>query len=206
MNARGTLFIISAPSGAGKTSLVRALIKTLPNICCSISYTTRPKRSQEQEGIDYYFISETQFKSMLSEGFFLEYAQVFGNFYGTLRDEVEKACSQGIDIILEIDWQGARQVRTLLPQAQSIYILPLSPAILLARLQNRHPENDEIFIAKRMNEAKEQMSHYQEYDYLIFNDNFEEALEGLKSIIRCHRLEQPRQQTLHRNILENLLS
>jgi guanylate kinase len=183
----GSLFIVSAPSGAGKTTLVNALVKLLPNLCISVSYTTRQMRSGEQEGVDYHFVSHDEFKSLLKQGVFLEHAEVFGHFYGTSRIWVEEARQKGFDVILEIDWQGAKQVRMQLVETQSIFVLPLSLNILENRLQKRHTDNPMI-IQERMQEAKEQMSHYAEFDYLIFNDNFEAALAELKSVVRCQRL------------------
>jgi len=165
----GSLFIVAAPSGAGKTTLVNALVKAIPDISLSVSYTTRKMRSQEQEGIDYHFVSHDEFKIKLEQGFFLEHAEVFGNFYGTSKRWVEESRHKGLDVILEIDWQGAKQVRTQFAEAQGIFILPLSREVLEERLQKRHSENT-LMIQERMQEAKEQISHYNEFDYLVFND------------------------------------
>lgn len=201
----GALYIVAAPSGAGKTSLVNALIKVLPDIVVSVSYTTRKMRPGEQEGVDYHFVSHDEFNKMLKQNVFLEYAEVFGNFYGTSRLWVQEARSKGLDVILEIDWQGAKQVRTQFVETQSIFILPLSREILEERLQRRHSDNA-VIIAERMNEAKEQISHYNEFDYLIFNDKFEEALEDLKSIVRCQRLQWRRSTELRAVTIAELLS
>jgi len=203
--SKGSLVIVSAPSGAGKTTLVKALTKAMSEVCVSISYTTRSMRPEEQDGVDYHFVSHDEFKAMLREGVFLEHAQVFGNFYGTSRVWVEETRHKGLDVILEIDCQGAKQVRTQFVETQSIFILPLSREILEERLAKRHPDNVQI-IQERMAEAKEEMSHYNEYDYLIFNDRFEDALEDLKSIIRCQRLQWRRSQAGRVGLIEKLLS
>jgi guanylate kinase len=202
---KGSLFIISAPSGGGKTSLVKALIQEIGRVCISVSYTTRPMRPREQDGIDYYFISKEEFKHKIEEGVFLEHAEVFGNFYGTSRVLVEDLQKQGFDVILEIDWQGALQVRQKIPETTSIFILPLSVDILAERLSKRHP-NHRIMVEERMQEAKNHMVHYHEYDYVIFNDTFDEALADLSAIIRTHRLRLARQQAVKQEILKKLLS
>lgn len=202
---KGSLFIISAPSGAGKTSLISALVQEMPSISVSVSYTTRPKRAQETEGADYHFVSINEFHTMLTQGVFLEHAEVFGNWYGTSRVWVEEARNKGLDVILEIDWQGAKQVRAHCVETHSIFVLPLSREILRERLQKRHPGETDI-IQERMEEAKDQILHYPEYDYLIFNDRFEEALTDLKSIIRAQRLYGRRQALLQAGILAHLIS
>lgn len=201
----GALFVVAAPSGAGKTSLVNGLIKMLPDIAVSVSYTTRKIRPGEQEGVDYHFVSHDEFKTMLKQDVFLEQAEVFGNFYGTSRLWVQETRSKGVDVILEIDWQGARQVRTQFVETQSIFILPLSREILEERLKKRHSDNASI-IKERMNEAKEQISHYNEFDYLIFNDRFDEALEDLQSIVRCQRLQWHRSGDRRAATIKELLS
>lgn len=205
MSIKGSLFIVSAPSGAGKTSLVNALVKAIPNVCVSVSFTTRPMRPQEQEGIDYHFVNKEEFKTKLEEGIFLEHAQVFGQYYGTSRLWVEEAREKGLDVILEIDWQGAKQVRKQFVEAQSIFILPPSREALIERLQKRHPDNLQL-INERMMEAKEQIARYAEYDYLVCNDQFEEAVEDLKSIVQCQRLYWRRQQTEKAELIKKLLS
>lgn len=201
---KGSLFIISAPSGAGKTSLVTALVKQLSKILVSVSTTTRPIRPEEQEGVNYHFVSQDEFKAMLKKDLFLEHAQVFGNFYGTSKVWVEEIRQKGIDVILEIDWQGARQVRAQYVDAQSIFILPPSLDTLIERLKNRH--TDAAVITERMNDAKSEISRYNEYDYLVCNDRFEDALEDIQSIIRCHRLQWRRQQAHQAALIEKLLS
>lgn len=202
---KGLLFIVSAPSGAGKTTLVNALIKSLSNVSISISYTTRQMRPQEQDGIDYHFVSLDEFEMMFKQGIFLEHAKVFGHFYGTSRLWVEETLNQGRDIILEIDWQGAKQIRKQFAGTQSIFILPPSVEILKARLQKRHADNLAM-VQERMNQAKEEMLHYQEFDYLIFNDKFERALEDLKSIIRSQQLEQHRHAVRRAAAIKSLIS
>jgi len=202
---KGSLFIISAPSGGGKTTLVRSLVKALPGITVSVSYTTRLIRAQEQEGIDYHFVSHDEFKSMLKQGVFLEHAKVFGHFYGTSLIWVEEERLKGNDVILEIDWQGARQVRSQFVEAQSIFILPPSREILQERLQKRHPDNLKM-VEERMQEAKDEISRYNEYDYLICNDQFEDALEDLKAIVRSHRLEWRAQAAEKALMIQKLLS
>ncbi len=204
-NSKGELFIVSAPSGAGKTSLVKSLTETLSDVAVSVSYTTRKKRSKEQEGVDYHFIDHETFTSMLEENAFLEHAKVFLNFYGTSSMWVEEMRSKGFDVVLEIDWQGARQVREQFPEAHSLFILPPSIEALLERLRKRHPGN-EIIVQERMQEAKEQIARYNEYDYLVCNDEFEAALVDLKSIIQANRLHWRRQHTQQADLIKKLLS
>ncbi|MFC0669707.1 guanylate kinase [Azotobacter chroococcum] len=205
MSATGTLYIISAPSGAGKTSLVKALIDALPQVRVSVSHTTRSMRPGEVEGVNYHFVERPTFLGMLERGEFLEYAEVFGNLYGTSQLWLEQTLAEGFDLILEIDWQGAQQVRRLLPQAQSIFILPPSQEALRQRLTNRGQDSDEI-IERRMREAVSEMSHYLEYDYLVINDDFAHALEDLKSIFRARQLLQETQQRRHGGLLVELLA
>lgn len=205
MSATGTLYIISAPSGAGKTSLVKALIDALPQVRVSVSHTTRGMRPGEVEGVNYHFVDRPTFLSMLERGEFLEHAEVFGNLYGTSQLRLEQTLAEGFDLILEIDWQGAQQVRRLLPQAKSIFILPPSQEALRQRLTNRGQDSDEI-IERRMREAVSEMSHYVEYDYLVINDDFAHALEDLKSIFRARQLLQENQQRRHASLLTELLA
>ncbi len=202
---KGSLFIIAAPSGAGKTTLVNALVKALSDVSISVSYTTRKMRPQEQDGVDYHFVDLDKFKTMLKQGDFLEHAKVYGHFYGTSRLWVFDVLRQGLDVILEIDWQGAKQIRTQFVETKSIFILPPSLEILEARLQKRHADNARI-VKERMNEAKEQISHYKEFDYLVFNDKFEDALEDLKSIVRSQRLHWRRSATLRAATIASLTS
>ena len=200
----GTLYIISAPSGAGKTSLVKQLISQLTELTVSISHTTRPIRSGEIDGQDYYFVSVAEFQTMLDKKAFLEHAQVFDNFYGTAQDTVERNLRQGLDVILEIDWQGARQIKALLPDSISIFILPPSIAMLQQRLTGRG-QDDETVIARRMRDAVAEMRHCNEFDYVIVNDVFEQALTELTHIIMAHRLTQQRQQLVLQPLLATLL-
>lgn len=200
----GTLYIVSAPSGAGKTSLVKALIDAEPNIRVSVSHTTRGMRPGEVDGINYNFVTREQFVQMLEHGDFLEHAEVFGNLYGTSQRWVQQTLAEGHDLILEIDWQGAQQVRHLMPQAKSIFILPPSQDALRQRLDNRGQDSAEI-IERRMREAVSEMSHYVEYDYLVINDDFAVALEDLKAIFRANQLRHAPQQVRHGALLAHLL-
>jgi len=176
------LFIIAAPSGCGKTSLVEALIKKTKNICVSVSHTTRPPRPDEVDGINYHFTSIEEFKEMINNNAFVEHAIVFDNHYGSSTKLITEKLDEGIDVILEIDWQGARQVKENMPNAISIFILPPSKKELLARLQQRAQDNDET-IKKRMSDAQNQMQHFSEFDYLVINDDFNNALNDLNLII-----------------------
>ena len=205
MTIPGTLYIVSAPSGAGKTSLVKALIDTAPLVRVSVSHTTRAMRPAEVDGVNYHFVSREQFNDMLQRNEFLEHAEVFGNLYGTSQSWIEKTLAEGFDLILEIDWQGAQQVRHLLPQSRSIFILPPTQEALRHRLTNRGQDSGEI-IERRMREAVSEMSHYIEYDYLLINDDFAHALDDLRSIFRANQLNQARQQQLHRGLLSELLA
>jgi guanylate kinase len=201
----GTLYIISAPSGAGKTSLVKQLVSEMDQLTVSVSHTTRARRNAEVDGIDYFFISVDTFKDMINHLAFLEHAQVFDHYYGTAQRTVEDLLAEGIDVILEIDWQGAQQVRRLLPDSISVFILPPSISILRERLHNRGQDDPDI-IARRMRDAVAEMSHYPEFDYLIVNDDFQTALNQLKSIITANRLQQSRQQITLMPLLQNLLN
>ncbi|MDB2384300.1 guanylate kinase [Endozoicomonas sp.] len=184
---KGKLYIIAAPSGAGKTSLVNAMVKSTPHIKVSISHTTRPSRLGEKEGVNYHFTTVDDFKKMLSEGVFLEHAEVFGNYYGTSQNWVREQLDKGEDVILEIDWQGAQQVRRLMADAVSIFILPPSKEVLYERLVGRG-QDDEGVIGRRMAQAVSEISHYNEFDYIVINDEFDLALRDLQTIIRSRRL------------------
>lgn len=201
----GKLYIIAAPSGAGKTSLVKQLASDLDNLTVSISHTTRQRRPGEIHGLDYYFVTVADFQTMLENQAFLEHAQVFDNFYGTARKTVEENLKKGFDVILEIDWQGAQQIKKLLPDSLSIFILPPSTEILLQRLRNRG-QDDEQVIARRMRDAVTEIRHHDEFDYLVVNDVFEQALTELKSIIIANRLTRQRQLHNLRPLLASLLS
>ena len=204
MSVPGTLYIVSAPSGAGKTSLVKALIDREPLVRVSVSHTTRAIRPGEVDGTNYHFVSREQFSDMLERNEFLEHAEVFGNLYGTSQQSIEQTLAEGIDLILEIDWQGAQQVRRLLPQSRSIYILPPTQEALRHRLTSRGQDSGEI-IERRMREAVSEMSHYVEYDYLLINDDFAHALSDLKAIFRANQLLQGPQQQRHSGLLSELL-
>ena len=200
----GTLYIFSAPSGAGKTSLAKALLDSTRYIGVSVSHTTRAPRPGEVDGKDYHFIDREEFQELVNEGAFLESAQVFDNYYGTSQRWVESELEAGRDVILEIDWQGAQQVRRLMPDTVTVFIVPPSIQALEERLRGRGQDSDEI-IARRMRDARNEVSHYGEYDYLIVNDNFENTVEELRAIIiaRRHRLDA--QQIRHQDVLQNLL-
>jgi guanylate kinase len=204
MSSTGTLFTVSAPSGAGKTSLVNALIRHDRQLRVSVSHTTRPKRPGETDGVDYHFIDAATFQSMLARTEFLEHAQVFGNLYGTSQAWVEQQLRAGIDVILEIDWQGAQQVKRLMPRTQAIFILPPSRSTLQQRLTARG-QDDSAIIAARMAEAVEEMSHYVEGDYLVVNQDFDQALAELQAIVACQRLRTSRQQVELAELLQDLL-
>lgn len=201
----GKLYIISAPSGAGKTSLVRQLLAEMPQLAVSISHTTRAMRPGEVDGRDYFFVSIGQFQDLLAQQAFLEHAQVFDNFYGTAQQTVIDNLNQGLDVILEIDWQGARQIKQRLPEALGIFILPPSIAVLQQRLMARG-QDDAAVIARRMRDAVTEMQHYCEFDYLVVNDDFANALTELKSIIVANRLTIDRQQSALQPLLVDLLS
>lgn len=201
----GTLYVISAPSGAGKTSLVKALVQAVPGLVVSVSHTTRPPRPGEQDGVDYHFVDAEGFLALVEDGGFLEHARVFGNYYGTSRKAVEAELAAGRDVVLEIDWQGARQVRRLMPGCQSVFVLPPSRQALEARLRARGQDSEEV-IARRLQEAVTDMSHYAEFDYVVINDDFEQALGELRAIVTANRLRVGRQQARHRALLQELLA
>ncbi len=201
--AQGTLFIISAHSGAGKTSLVAEILARMDNIQASISHTTRAARSGETDAVNYHFVSQQTFHSMVADNAFLEHAEVFGNFYGTSKQWVQETLNAGTDVILEIDWQGAEQVRQQFAQSKSIFILPPSKQALRERLNGRGQDDIEV-INKRIAAATEEMSHYVEADYLVINDDFDLALEQLKGIISAQRCKMPIQG--HEKLLSDLLS
>lgn len=194
--SRGNIYVVTAPSGAGKTTLVRALLATDHQVQLSVSFTTRAPRTGEVNGKDYNFVTREAFESMIAAGSLLEHAEVFGNYYGTSQPWIESMLAQGQDILLEIDWQGAQQVRRLLPEAIGIFILPPSLAALEARLNGRGKDSAEV-IARRLAAAKEEISHVDEFDYVIINDHFEEALRDMVAIVRAERLRLGKQSTLH---------
>ena len=203
---QGTLYIISAPSGAGKSSLLRALLDAAGDeLGLSVSHTTRTPRPGEVSGQDYHFIDTATFRGMIASGDFLEHAEVFDNFYGTSKGGVQAQLAAGQDVILEIDWQGARQVRKLMPESVGIFILPPSREALQERLQNRG-QDEAAVIERRMRDALSEMSHYDEYDYLIINDDFQLARDELASIVRCRRLRLPVQARQQAGLLAGLLA
>ncbi|NRA40841.1 MAG: guanylate kinase [Pseudomonadales bacterium] len=198
----GNLFVIFAPSGAGKTSLVKALIETTNDIQVSVSHTTRAQRPGEIDGVHYHFVDQSQFSQRLQESDFLEYAEVFGHSYGTSQSWVEQSLANGTDVVLEIDWQGAQQVRKLLP-CISICILPPSVATLRSRLNARGQDGAEV-IEHRMQAALSEISHYNEADYLIINDDFDTAKRELKSIVVAERKRTAIQSERHHKLLQSL--
>lgn len=201
----GSLFIVAAPSGAGKTSLVQALVKQDLNIRLSVSHTTRAPRLGEKEGIDYFFVAEDSFATMRNQGAFIESATVFDNSYGTSASAVHAQLDSGYDVILEIDWQGAQQVRRNFAESQSVFILPPSKATLEQRLRHRG-QDDEATILRRMQDAENEISHYVEFDYLVINDDFQTALNSLQSIIIAARHQIKHQQQKYQALLTDLLA
>ncbi len=203
--SKGTLFIVSAPSGAGKTSLLRALVAHDEHIRISVSHTTRPKRPGEWDGVDYHFVDEKRFFEMVEAGEFLEHALVFDNYYGTSEKEVQKELEQGMDVILEIDWQGAQQVRERIQNTVSIFVLPPSSDSLFQRLTERGQDSAEV-IRKRNQDARNEISHFPEFDYLVINDVFDRAVDELRAIVISRRLRQEYQAELHRDLIGKMLS
>lgn len=201
--SQGHLFVISAASGAGKTSLVRAMLAQDPTLKLSVSHTTRAPRPGEEDGIHYHFVSEPAFLDILDNGGFLESAHVHNARYGTAQSEVENALAEGRDVILEIDWQGAQQIRTLFPQVTSIFILPPSIEALAHRLNSRGQDSDAV-IAQRLAAAREEMRHVHEFDYVTINDNFDVALQDLMAIVRAQRLQLNRQVACHASLIQSL--
>lgn len=201
---RGSLFVIAAPSGAGKTSLVRALLQRQPQLRFSISFTTRKQRPTEQHGHDYFFVDKPEFQRMIAAGEFLEHAQVFDNFYGTARAQVENLLAAGSNVLLEIDWQGAQQIRRAMPECQSIFILPPSRDELERRLRGRGTDSDAV-IARRLQDSIADMSHWNEFDYVVVNDDFERATQDLEAIVignaEALRRDRPAVQMLAKELL-----
>lgn len=203
----GNLYILSAPSGAGKSSLINALLADLPRneVRLSISHTTRNPRPAEEDGVHYYFTTHAEFEALIEKDHFLEWAEVFSNYYGTSLPMIEKSLEQGVDVFLDIDWQGARQIRQKVPNVKTIFILPPSREELKNRLVGRGQDSEEI-IAKRMAEAESEMSHYNEFDYVIVNDDFQQALAELKAILTAERLKLSSQEIRHKALIEQLLA
>jgi guanylate kinase len=204
MPPQGILFIVSAPSGAGKTSLLRELVPADPQLVMSVSHATRAKRPGEEDGVHYHFIGAERFEELVEQGAFLEHARVFDNYYGTAEAAVRDQLGAGLDVVLEIDWQGARQVRERFPGAVSIFVAPPSIEALRERLSGRGQDGPEI-IARRMAEAQAELSHYPEYDYLVVNDRFGQALAELRAIVTAERLREPRQAARHVDSLRAML-
>jgi len=205
LKAKGQLIIVSAPSGAGKTSLVKKLVEVVNGLEVSVSHTTRAQRKEETPGLDYHFTTEIDFQNIIADNGFLEHAKVFDNYYGTSRDLVNKKLSEGVDVILEIDWQGAQQIRKVVADSYSIFILPPSKKILEQRLLGRGQDSEEV-IARRMRDAVDEMSHYIEYNYLLVNDDFDLALEELIGVIKSKRLEMARSKVNNVDLIQQLLN
>jgi guanylate kinase len=201
---RGNLFILSAPSGAGKSSLIKALLERQDKVRVSVSHTTRAPRPGENNGEHYHFVSVDEFKTLINQNDFFEWAQVFDNYYGTSKQAIEAQLAAGIDVFLDIDWQGARQVRELMPEVKTIFILPPSKQALEERLNNRGQDSQEV-IASRMEQAKSECSHYNEFDYLLVNDDFDTALNELEYIVVAARLELKKQQQNQQALIAELL-
>lgn len=202
---QGSLFIVAAPSGGGKTSLVKKLVNSLNEIEVSISHTTRPKRPGETTGVDYFFVEQSEFLHMISAGEFVEHAQVFNYFYGTSKAQIHDRLQAGIDVVLDIDWQGAQQIKHSFENAVSIFVLPPSLTELRNRLQTRQQDNEEV-IQTRMHQAQDELSHFPEFDYLIVNENFEKAAVELQAIVIANRLQMEKQTNKQRKLLSFLLS
>ncbi|MBY6019347.1 guanylate kinase [Ferrimonas balearica] len=206
MARRGNLFILSAPSGAGKSSLISALLNDKPaDMQVSVSHTTRAMRPGEENGVHYHFVEVDEFKALIEQGAFFEWAEVFGNYYGTSRITIEQTLDRGIDVFLDIDWQGARQVKAQIPDAIGVFILPPSRSELERRLRSRGQDSDEI-IAGRMAEAQSEISHYGEFDYLLVNADFDTALSELRAIVCAERTRLARQVEAHGGMLDDLLA
>ncbi len=205
----GNLFILSAPSGAGKSSLIKALLERYKThsshtLQVSVSHTTREPRPGEENGVHYHFVSRDEFKALIDKGVFFEWAEAFGNFYGTSKETIENTLSHGIDVFLDIEWQGARQVKEQIPDANTIFIAPPSKQALLERLTNRQQDSDEV-IAGRMAKAEAEISHYNEFDYIVINDDFNHALNEIESIVVSQRLKRSRQVIRQKALFDELL-
>ncbi len=201
----GQLFCISAPSGTGKSSLVKAILAQDEHLRVAVSHTTRAPRPGEENGREYHFVSQEQFVEQIAQGQFLEHAQVFDNYYGTSQEQVNRLLAEDLDVILEIDWQGAAQVRHLRPDMISIFILPPSLAALEQRLRGRGQDSEQV-IAKRLSKSQDELSHYPEFDYLVVNDDFVQCQQQLLSIIASLRLRQDKMSHRQQNLLQQLLS
>ncbi|EWS98925.1 MULTISPECIES: guanylate kinase [Pseudoalteromonas] len=203
-HSRGNLFILSAPSGAGKSSLINALLKKHADMKVSVSHTTRAPRPGENDAEHYHFVSVDEFKALIAKDDFFEWAQVFDNYYGTSKQAIESQLAAGIDVFLDIDWQGARQVRKIMDDVKTIFILPPSKQELEQRLNNRGQDSAEI-IAGRMAQAQSETSHYDEYDFVVVNDDFDTALSEIESVVIAQRLTLKAQTTRHQTLINELL-
>ncbi|KTD16744.1 guanylate kinase [Legionella jordanis] len=201
----GNLIIVAAPSGGGKTSLVKKLVGSLDKIVVSVSHTTRSMRPAERDGVDYFFINESEFLKMVSENAFVEHAKVFNHYYGTSVAQISDRLQAGIDVVLDIDWQGAQQIRRIFPDSISVFIVPPSLETLKQRLLNRRQDNENV-IRDRMKKAQDELSHYSEFDYLIVNDDFDKAALELQAIVIANRLKIQRQEQQQGKLLSFLLS
>ncbi|MFM6987992.1 MAG: guanylate kinase [Arenimonas sp.] len=201
----GTLYIVAAPSGAGKSSIVNAVLKRLPDVALSISYTSRAPRPGERHAQHYHFIGKDEFERMIAAGDFFEHALVHGDYKGTARQSVLPQLERGLDVLLEIDWQGARQVRAQIPEAKSIFILPPSKQALETRMRNRGQDSEAV-IAQRLAAAREEMSHYHEFDYVVVNEHFELAVQEVAAIFTAQRLFVGQQRIRHKALIEQLLT
>jgi len=199
------LFVIAAPSGAGKTSLVRALMQLRPTLRFSISYTTRKQRPNERHSHDYFFVDKAEFERMVAAGDFLEHARVFDNYYGTSRQQVEQLLDESQDVLLEIDWQGAQQIRRALPECRSIFVLPPSREALEQRLRGRGTDSDEV-IARRLRDSLADLSHWSEFDYIVVNDDFDRATADLQAIVTGQGEQLRRDRPELRELLARLLA
>lgn len=202
---RGTLYIVAAPSGAGKSSIVNAVLKRVDDVALSISYTSRAPRPGERHAQHYHFISKPEFERMIAEGQFFEYALVHGDYKGTASDSVLPLLEKGLDVLLEIDWQGARQVRQRIPEAKSIFILPPSKKALEMRMRNRGQDSEAV-IAQRLAAAREEMSHFHEFDYVVINEHFDQAVQEVTAIFSAQRLQLGQQRQRHAELIAHLLS
>ena len=202
-NKTATLFIVSAPSGGGKTSIVKEVVKLADNIVTSISHTTRQKRPMEKDAVDYFFISENEFKVMIENDEFIEHACVFGNLYGTSVAQIDSRLKSGIDVVLDIDWQGAKQIKEIFPDSVGVFIIPPSLEVLRERLYARAQDNEDV-INMRMQQAQSEMQHFIEFDYLIVNDDFSNAVDELICIVKSKRLTLQRQIIKHKDLLSLL--
>ncbi len=205
MTTPGILFIVSAPSGAGKTSLLRQLVPADPRLVMSVSHATRAMRPGEEDGVHYHFVSVARFEQLVEESAFLEHARVFDNYYGTAEATVRQQLDDGLDVVLEIDWQGARQVRKRFPDSVSVFIAPPSIEALRDRLAGRGQDSEDV-VERRMRDARSELSHFSEYGYLVINDDFDTALADLRAIVTAERLREPRQAALFAGALSRMLA